>query len=981
MPPKVFDVLRYLVENPGRLITQKELLDAVWPETFVQPEILRKYILEIRKVLGDPPNQPTFIETLPKRGYRFIAPVTEAATEPAPRPSVEPAKRLIGRNAPLSELNQRLSAALSGRRQIVFVTGEGGIGKTTLLDAFEQESLRPAGVLVARGQCVEGFGGKESYYPVLEAFGQLISGAGGEPVVRMLATHAPTWLVQFPSAIRAEQRPSLQQEIVGATRERMLREICEALERFSADQPMALIIEDLQWVDDSTLDLISAITRRRGAARLILLATYRPVDVILSNSPLKQLKQDLLVHRLCHEMSLDPLLESHVELFLAGEFPGSDLPHVLAGAIHKRSDGNPMFMVAMVDQMRQKGLLAAEDGRWILTVPPDRLDPGVPHTLQQLLEIQVEHLSREERNLVAAASVVGQKFSAWAPAAMLGMNAGEAEQVCDDLVARQEFLRRAGTQELADGSESTQYEFKHALYREVLYGQLAATQRRRLHARLAESMEALSSSAEQAMASELALHFEEARSYARAVRYLILTAANSRRRYAHDDSIRLLRHALDLLAHIPPDPAHDLRIQILENISDALYAQGEMMQSADVDRAVVEQAAKHGFVVAQVNSLTRLARALAFMDPARCIAVCERAAELSRTQNDPLLQARAEMLLACWRIITNGWRKEEAEICAAAREKIRKNDVIPAYYEILYAHVQCIRGDYEGAYQTAQSGIPKSIENDNLTVYLSAHSSLTQSLLQLGRLGELLQVLTTALDVAEKNRNGPWLGIFRANLAWVRLQCGDISGASRIAGELVRERIEEPAGQIRTMATITAAFADLESGSPDSALQGFSIVTGDQAAARFFLDWHWRLMARLGLCEAWLAKGDRVRATQAAEDFFQPAASAADPGLNALAWELKARLALRESKNDLACSLAEKALAAFDSFKAPMVAWRIEMTASDCYRSAGHPERAEQHHARAVVIVKGLIESIPVNDPLRGSLASSPAIRRVLEMV
>src|SRR5580693_4701263 len=77
MAPKVFDVLRYLVENAGRLVTQQELLEAVWPETFVQPEILRKYILEIRKALGDPPNQPVFIETIPKRGYRFIAPVQE----------------------------------------------------------------------------------------------------------------------------------------------------------------------------------------------------------------------------------------------------------------------------------------------------------------------------------------------------------------------------------------------------------------------------------------------------------------------------------------------------------------------------------------------------------------------------------------------------------------------------------------------------------------------------------------------------------------------------------------------------------------------------------------------------------------------------------------------------------------------------------------------------------------------------------------
>src|SRR5260370_552365 len=90
IPPKAFDVLRYLVENPGRLVTQNELLEALWPETYVNPEILRKYILDIRKTLGDRPDRPVFIETVTKRGYRFIATVIdETATEPPELPPSE----------------------------------------------------------------------------------------------------------------------------------------------------------------------------------------------------------------------------------------------------------------------------------------------------------------------------------------------------------------------------------------------------------------------------------------------------------------------------------------------------------------------------------------------------------------------------------------------------------------------------------------------------------------------------------------------------------------------------------------------------------------------------------------------------------------------------------------------------------------------------------------------------------------------------
>ncbi len=887
MPPKVFDVLKYLVENAGRLVGQQELLDAVWPETFVQPEILRKYILEIRKTLGDPPDHPTFIETVPKRGYRFIAPVN---TEAPARPAAQVPARVVGRDAPIAALRHHLETARSGSRRIVFVTGEGGIGKTTLIDAFEQSS----GICAARGQCVEGFGGKESYYPVLEAFAQLIGGRDGESAIKILAEHAPTWLVQFPSAIRPEQRASLQQEILGATRERMLREACQALERLSAAQPLLLILEDLQWVDESTLDLISAIARRRTPAQLMIVATYRPVDAILSTSPLKQMKQDLLVHRLCYEIAVEPLTEAQVESFIASQQP--NFPRSLASAIHRRSEGNPMFMVAMLENWAQS---------------PGNPDPGIPETLKQLLDIQIERLTPEERNLLTAASVAGRRFSVWALSAMLELPG--LDQLCEGLAMRHLILRRAGTQELADGSESPQYEFKHALYREVLYEHLPATQRRRLHARLAEAMETLSSSAEQQLASELALHFEEARSYSQAVRYLILTAANARRRYAHGDSIRLLRHALDLLEHVPADAAHQFRIEILERISDALYAQGEMMQSADVDRAVIEQAAQHGFVVAQVNSLTRLARALAFMDPARCVTVCERAVELARTQEDRLLLARAEMLAACWRIIAKGPRAEDFAVCASARQIIRRQQDVPAYYEILFAHVQCIQGDFESAYQTARAGIPQSIENDSLVVYLSAHSALAHALLNLGRFGELLDAIRTALEVAEKNGNGPWIGIFQAHLAWVRLHCGDLNGARELAESLIREH--EP-GQIRTMALITAGFA----GAHESFVEA-------QQSPPFFLDWYWRRIAQLGVLRA----GRFVDS-----ELFE----SSDAALKALAWE---------SSGDP--QGIENALAAIAGKDLPLVALRIHRTA--------------RNDAVAGAIFDRLLSTFPADEPLR----------------
>jgi hypothetical protein len=197
-------------------------------------------------------------------------------------------------------------------------------------------------------------------------------------------------------------------------------------------------------------------------------------------------------------------------------------------------------------------------------------------------------------------------------------------------------------------------------------------------------------------------------------------------------------------------------------------------------------AARACFKAAHVNALTRLARALAFRDPDRCIAVCERALEVSRAHNDPLLEARAEMLAASWRIVANGWRAEDARICEAARDRIGAlSDEVPAYYEILYAHAEGVQGQYEEACRTAQAGISRSLETDNLEVYPSAHSSLAHALLHLGRWGELLRVIAAARSAVEKNGNAPWRGIFQALLAWLKVQACDFGGAASVAGELL----------------------------------------------------------------------------------------------------------------------------------------------------------------------------------------------------
>src|SRR5262249_4966577 len=185
----------------------------------------------------------------------------------------------------------------------------------------------------------------------------------------MLATQAPTWLVQFPALVTHAHRDTLHRELQGATRERMLREMAELLETLTADRPLLLVLEDLQWVDPATVNLLAALARRRVPARLLLVGTSRPGDLAVGPHPLAALTQELRVHQLCRERALGPLSDADVAAYLAAVAAGARLPEGLAALVSRHAEGNPLFMRAVLEHLTQQGLLAREEDGWFFRVP------------------------------------------------------------------------------------------------------------------------------------------------------------------------------------------------------------------------------------------------------------------------------------------------------------------------------------------------------------------------------------------------------------------------------------------------------------------------------------------------------------------------------------------------------------------------------------------------------------------------------------
>jgi predicted ATPase/DNA-binding winged helix-turn-helix (wHTH) protein len=595
LEPQVFDVLAYLVRHHDRLVSKDELLNAIWGHRFVTEASLNSRIMAARKVLGDTGQQQRFIRTIRGRGYRFIAALVErpgeASPAAVPTPPTAPAAHLpdtppfsvspqspappdgavegrlplVGREAELEHLRRHLGQALAGRRQVVFVTGEAGLGKTALIEAFRTEVRQSADVWMAWGQCLAHRGVGEPYLPLLDALGRICREPRGETLVALLNQRAPTWLVQMPWLVPEAALPALEQRVLGVTRERMLREMGEAFEVLTAQRPLVLVLEDLHWCDLATLDLLSWLAQRPEAARLLVIGTYRPVDPLAPEHPLREVIQELRVRGFCVGLAVSSLTEADVQSYLQARFPGVVLPDRLPGIVRARTGGNPLFIRTLSEAWITRGLVSRENEGWQLRAVLEELAVGVPESLQELIEQQFTPLAPIDQQILETASVAGIEFATAAVAAAAGMADEEVESRCTALARAGRFLRGPESAEWADGTVVARFHFLHHLYLEVLYDRVPPARRARLHRAIGARLETGFGSRSLERAAELASHFVRGRDGPRGVKYLQWAAEHAFQRNAHREAVGFLTHALELLKRDPGMPEgarHELMIQV-----------------------------------------------------------------------------------------------------------------------------------------------------------------------------------------------------------------------------------------------------------------------------------------------------------------------------------------------------------------------------------------------------------------------------------
>ncbi len=706
---KPMTILRFLVENPRKLVTHEELLATVWAGAVVSDSAVRSHLHELRQVLGE-----GVIETVIGRGYRFVAEL-ETAQVAAPRATAE--RVLVGRDAELATLRAAFDRAQKNQRQICFVTGEPGIGKTTLVEAFCDEL--PPEVLVLRGTYVEQFSTPEAYFGVVDMFLRTRGTRHADRVSSALVKFAPSLLAQIPQLVPEAKQDEVTRRGAAATEARIVRELMEATE-FLAQQPLVLVLEDMQWSDIATIDLLGMSGQRRELARLLVIATSRRAEANTISHPLNRVMRSLVARHGATAISVEPIGDTAIQQLVDRRFGAHDLPPELGSIIDRITGGTPLFVVAALDDLVSRGMIAERDGRWRLVASLDEVATHRADTVLQLIDMQLDRLTDLEQRALEAASVVGYEFATELCATALETSPETIDDLCDDLVRRGLFLRRDGTEEWPDGTIQPRYGFRHGLVFQVCHDRVSAARRQRWHRLVAERLESAYGSKADEVSHRLAIHFEHARSLTKAIRYYVITGDRTASRYASNDAHNLFSHAFDLLRRTPETPERDaLELEVLGGMSPSVLRTVERISNDHTQfQRMLELARRLDNGPRSYTALVDLAvRHTLLAEYERAIAICAQMDEIAATTE---VHRSAIGYGAAMRACSHTWRGEVAAASDLLRQILVGVPTTNLDHSILgptdgsiigfsyYATCFFVTGQPESAFREAHRGLERA---------------------------------------------------------------------------------------------------------------------------------------------------------------------------------------------------------------------------------------------------------------------------------
>ena len=972
---RAVSILTTLVEQGGLPITKDRLIEIAWDGRAIEESNLSVQIAILRKALGRVPGGERWIETLPRRGYRFVGPhgvgLISPVLEGNSDTSTETSWR-VGRSKELDLLEAMARRSAQGRRQTAFVTGDAGIGKSTLVDMMVGR-LASRGARVLTGHCTERFGTDGGFAPLIDALAAHCRQPQGKDMVEALRAIAPTWLLQLPHLIDGGQANAFAREIFGASRERMLREFCELLEGLGQSQNWVLVLEDLHWADFATLDVLSRVARGTRKACIFIMASYRPEAVQLDH-PLRRLHGDLEMHGCCSDVRLGTLSQDDVRRTLDVRFKDPALAERLAAAIYARSGGQPLFVTSLIEYFIAERLIAEEEGRWQLQSPELLSREVIPETLANMITQEINRLPKDDQQMLEVAAIAGSDFSAALVAAGLERDVLDTEQAFESVLTRTPILRALDLSEWPDGTVSTNLAFMHAMYQSVLYKRISAGRRAVIHRRLADRLRDAYGDNTASVAATLALHAEQGRDPQNALRFLAQAAEVSMRQLRVDDAISYLSRALVLVDRFDRLQRLEPRLGLLRQRSWARRSIGDLAGSVSDLNDLIAEAAAAGLLRSEVNGLLAVSHFCVHSDRRLCLQASDAAFEKSRQLEDPKHRALVQGTSASTNLYFKGWSAQDAKLCETAIQTASdaKDHITLIRRYAIEGILECWRSNYAMCVAVGAKGKRLAREAGDIYVYIIFNILETTALLHLGEWRSLERETRDALAASERNANHHASALCHLTLAWLSAEAFDFDGAlelcDRVPDEFGREN---PFVFFFQRAVRAKAYVGLRQ--TELALPQFSAIADRVAHEGIDLDFtiYTQLYHCLGEYE--LMVGDLHQARMRAKQLENYALPAPDRTHLSIAYSLHARISLAEGDPSRARDYVEKAINTVNGGRLPLATWRVHNAAVQVYTANNDAEQALQHRAHRQRVLLELASEFDANDSRKQTLMSAAA--------
>jgi tetratricopeptide (TPR) repeat protein len=449
----------------------------------------------------------------------------------------------VGREPEQKQLQAAFDGAMSGQGVLMMVVGEPGIGKTALCEQLSTYvTLRGGKTLV--GHCYEEGSLSLPYLAFVEVMRSYVLSRETRDLRRELGTGAAD-VARIVSEIReklkVEPRPPESPE---EERYRLFQAVTSFLTNAAKVQPILIVLEDLHDSDKGTLEMLTHVSRNLSGARLLIVGTYRDVEVDRTH-PLSAALAELRRVATFDRVLLRGLNADEVRRMLES-ITRQEVPWGLAEAVHRQTEGNPLFVQEVVRYLVEEGLINREGGQWRVTT----LEMSIPEGLRDVVGKRLSGLSQECNRILSIASVIGREFR-------LAVLQKVADVPDDDLLnALEEAKGAAVVEERSTVGAAVTYRFSHAFFRQTLYEEIIAPRRIRLHQQVGQALEEVYEKRLEEHAAELAEHFSyspDAEGLARAVRYGEMAAERASSVYAYGEAVRLLEQALKVQEVLDPE--------------------------------------------------------------------------------------------------------------------------------------------------------------------------------------------------------------------------------------------------------------------------------------------------------------------------------------------------------------------------------------------------------------------------------------------